>query len=467
MAVIPSPPINPTAHLAQHLPGYDAGPVIAAQEQDLQDYLNLPVQEILARLGLPPLPQVAPGDLPPGALPPGALPPGTHGGEAGAGGSGGGPMNTDSLIKPVTDALGTLGSGMFQNLDPTKIFQGIGKAFESTAQSVQQAMGSLGDVWKGASGAATGAKTGAAMANGAEVGAQATGLGGSLTTAVTDVQQAQARLVEIIDEFHAKIAAIGPNIVFPWGQAAAVEAGTQATTMTTEVMTELQGSLGAQAGVVGAIGAPVAVTAAPQMGAEMIGPMLQMATSLISPLMQVGTEALSTGVGALTQAVQTGVQTGTGLLSSLTDAAGGGADAAATPAALASSTTPIGGIGAGGGGGGIGGSGAGAATMASRSVETSPMIQKETTNALATSSLSRTPAMGGAAAGGAGVMGGGGGAGMGGAGAGQKNSGSHTSAAFLHTTDQGDEIVGDLGTVAPPVIGEADPGDPPDVELRI
>ncbi len=47
------------------------------------------------------------------------------------------------------------------------------------------------------------------------------------------------------------------------------------------------------------------------------------------------------------------------------------------------------------------------------------------------------------------------------------SSNSHTAASFLHTTDQGGEIVGDLGTAAPPVLGEADPNDPPDVELRI
>ena len=70
--------------------------------------------------------------------------------------------------------------------------------------------------------------------------------------------------------------------------------------------------------------------------------------------------------------------------------------------------------------------------------------------------------------------GGSGGAMMGGApyapmaGQGAHNSSStHSAAAFLHTTDQGGEIVGDLGTAAPPVLGEADPNEPPDVELRI
>jgi hypothetical protein len=33
--------------------------------------------------------------------------------------------------------------------------------------------------------------------------------------------------------------------------------------------------------------------------------------------------------------------------------------------------------------------------------------------------------------------------------------------------DQGDEIAGDLGSVAPPVIGQLDANEAPDVDLRI
>jgi hypothetical protein len=59
-----------------------------------------------------------------------------------------------------------------------------------------------------------------------------------------------------------------------------------------------------------------------------------------------------------------------------------------------------------------------------------------------------------------------GGAPMAGQGA-NSSSNNHTAASFLHTTDQGGEIVGDLGTAAPAVLGVADPSEPPDVELRI
>jgi len=66
-------------------------------------------------------------------------------------------------------------------------------------------------------------------------------------------------------------------------------------------------------------------------------------------------------------------------------------------------------------------------------------------------------------------MGGGGGAMGAGHGAGKAgvDGSGHSAATFLHTSDQGGEIVGDLGNVAPPVIGEIDPNDSPDIELRI
>jgi hypothetical protein len=44
---------------------------------------------------------------------------------------------------------------------------------------------------------------------------------------------------------------------------------------------------------------------------------------------------------------------------------------------------------------------------------------------------------------------------------------SHNAAAFLHTTDQGDEIVGDLGGVAPPVIGVREAVPDSDIDLTI
>ena len=358
-------------------------------------------------------------------------------------------MDPSALISPVTDALGTLGSGLFDGVDPTTMLQGISQAFQSTGTPLKQALSSVDDAWQGASGTKAAAKTTEAIANGSEVGAQSDALKGSLATAATNVGQARVRLIEIIAEFQATLAAIGPNIIFPWGWAAAIAAANKAVASTAEVMTELQSSLGAQAAQVTEAGSPVSVTAAPQLASS--SPTGSMASPLMSMAMK----------GA-----QAGIQAGTGAASAASQAAQQAATDPAVDAAGAAVGGPIpagAGAGAGGGAGGAG-VGGGAAALAPRSIASS-MVQPETASATPQSAV-RSASVG--AVGGSGAMMGGGApyGPMAGQGA-NHSSNSHTAAAFLHTSGQGGEIVGDLGTAAPPVLGEADPNESPDVELRI
>jgi hypothetical protein len=435
-AILPPAPVNPTGELAQRMPGYDTAPVIAAQEQSLQDFLNLPVREILARLGLPPSANGKPPEGEPKPEEP-------HPEDAQQQGN---PIDPMALISPVTDALSTLGPGLFQGVDPTAMFQGISQAFQSTGTSLQPALGAVDNAWQGSSGTAAATKTTSAMANGTQVASQSDALRSSLATATTNVAQARVRLIEIITEFQATLAAIGPNIIFPWGWAAAIAAANKAIASTAEVMTELQTTLGAQAAEVTATGTPVDVTAAPTAGGSPFA-------NLASPLMSMATKG-----------AQAGIQAGTGAASSASKAANqaaGETAAGTTGAAMA----PVGGgvppTGGGAGGGGAGGGGAGG-TLAARSITHSPMVQPETTP---TQSATVRASGGAAGVGGPGMMGAPM-APMAGHG-GNASSNSHTAASFLHTTDQGGEIVGDLGNAAPPVLGEADPNEPPDVELRI
>jgi hypothetical protein len=430
-ALLPSPPINPTGQLAQYMPGYDPAPVIAAQEQSLQDYLNLPVKEILDRLGLPPF---ADGKPPEEGLPP-ETPPDEPPQAS--------PMDPSALISPVTDALGTLGDGLFKDVDPTAMLQGISQVFQSTGGSMKQSLAAVDDAWQGAGGTAAAAKSAAAIANGTEVGAQSDSLKSSLTTAATNVAQARVRLIAIIAEFQATLAAIGPNIIFPWGWAAAIAAANKAIASTAEVMTELQTSLGAEAAKVTAAGTPLEITSAPQAAAA------SPTSSLAAPLMQMAMKG-----------AQAGIQAGTGAASAASQAAQQGSP---DPAAVAAGgAAPLAGKGAGGAGGGAGGGG-GAAGGAPRSIASSAMVQPETATTTTQSGLRAGSAAGGS---GGGMMGGAPYGPMAGQGA-HNSSNSHTAASFLHTTDQGGQIVGDLGTAAPPVLGEADPNEPPDVELRI
>jgi hypothetical protein len=425
---------NATAQLAQQVPGFDASAAIAAQEQGLSEYLNRPVQEILAQLGLPALPS-----LPPVAPPPDAGP--------------ANPIDPGALIKPVTDALGTLGTGMFDGLDPTQMFQGISRAFNSSATDVSSALGNLAGNWEGAGGTAAAAKTATALDNGAEVNAQAAALQSSLATATAAVQQAEARLIEIISQFVATMIAIGPSIIFPWGWAAAIAAANEAVTRATETMTELQAELAGQSEQVTATGKPVEVTEAPTAST--------LPAHLGSTAAPSSASAMSQGLSSLMdtaiQAAQTGSQTATELASQLGSLGSGAAppvDAVPIDASTAGALSAAPALGAGGGGGagaggGAAGAGLGANTLAARAVPPMPPVSAEVSRTVA---ASLPP----------GAAGYGPGMGMGGApmapmahGA-RVGSGGHSAPAFLQTTDHGDEIVGDLGTAAPPVIGETE-----------
>jgi hypothetical protein len=451
-ASTPPVPGNPTGQLAQYLPAYDPTPGIAVMEQSLGEYLSRPLREILAELDL----------LSPDAAQPPAQDPKQDPEQAPDPAGQGNPFDPSSLmglIQPVTDALGTLGSGQFGNPDPTKAFDGISNTFDDVARSLQPALGSLAQDLQGETGTAAAAKTLAALANGQEVGMQSAGLSRSLSTAAADVAQTRARLIAIIAEFQATLAAIGPNIIFPWGWAAVIAAATKAITMATEAMTELQGTLGAEAATVSAIGAPVPVTAAPQL-ASMVGPMMQM----IGPMAQAGTGLISSLTQAATQASQANEAGKPDGKPDPRAAAGGGGPMPAAAGGGGAGGAVGGGAAGGVGGGAAGGVGAGGAggAAALRQAAPLPPMQTSGTTAAATPVSAARPAMGGVPMGG-GMMG----APMAGAGHGGGANSAHTAAAYLQTSDQGGEIVGDLGTVAPPVVGEADPHDTPDIELRI
>jgi hypothetical protein len=235
-----------TAQLAPSFPGSDASSAIAGLEQGLLGSLGTPTQQTLSEL---PLQQFT-------------------------GSSGGAPANPGGLdplhlITPVINALGTLGTGQFSGTDPTQTLSGISNAVDGNSGPLQQALGSIANDWQGESGTAANAATQAALANGAQVGSQADGLGNSLSTAASSVAQARQQMIEIIDEYHAKLAAT--DLSTHAGKAAAVAAGKQANTEAAAVMQELQDNLGSQAGQVSAIGSPVGVTQAPAAGASTAG----------------------------------------------------------------------------------------------------------------------------------------------------------------------------------------------------
>jgi len=413
-----------------------------AARTDLDGYLNEPVRDIMSRFGL------AAGGAQ--ANPAGqggstnAPQPQTHhqpqsaAGDAPGGGGAGG-FDPSQMIQPVMDALGSLGSGQMDQPDPTQSFDGIGQALESAGSQVQQALSGLGDDWQGDASTAAQATAHAALADGGKVADQAATLRSSLATATAAVQTAQTRLVEIVNTFWAKIAAIGPSIIFPWGIAAAIAAATEAVTETSEVMAETQGTLAAEAAAVTTAGAPVDVTSVPGVGSgsQALSPLMQLATSVTSPVMQ----AIGSATSAASEA-----------------GSPAGAPAGPVPSADADVVGGGGGGGVAGGGGGALRGGPSATAPVARTLGAAVPVA-ETTAVQATSAKPAVAAPGvGAPMGGGAPLGHHGKAGI---------AGGHSAADFLHTSDQGGEIVGDLGTVAPPVIGEKDPLDSPNVGLQI
>lgn len=419
--------------------------VIEAQQASLADYLNQPVREILARLGItaPPAPQAPDPQEGPPPDPQASQAPGT-------------PFDPMQLIQPVTDALGTLGAGLFETLDPTTILGGITQQLNSSGQTVQQALTGAADSWDGAAATEAQSATTTALNEGARVGQQAAELSESLATVTATVGQARARLIGIISEFVATTAAIGINIIFPWGMAAAIEAANLAVSRTTEVIAETQATLGAQAAQVTAAGARVTVTPVPGAAAVAaapgssfattgvtsglmsgLGPMLQLGSTAISPVMQGVSTATSAAVSAaatqpVTNAAARRTNDGDTRDEEREKAAGGPG---------------------GGPGGGVGG------LVHSRLGPPVIAAALETTPAVAELS---TPRAGMPATGGMPMMG----APMG-HGARGATDGGHTAAQFLHTSDQGGEIVGELGTVGPSVIGERENNPKPNLELRV
>jgi ABC-type transporter Mla subunit MlaD len=224
----------------QQPPGFDPSSAIAAVEQGLLSFLGMPMQQKLDGLPLQQFPQTfAPQQSTADAA----------------------SLDPFQLIAPVVNGLGSLGNGQFSGIDPTQILSGVSNAFDGTATPLQQARGSVAHDWKGGANAAADAKAHAAVANGAQVATQADGLRENLSTSASEVAQARKQLIDIVDEFQAKMAAV--DLSTPEGKAAAIAAANEANTESAAVMKDVQGKLGTQAQQAAAIGAPVQVANAP------------------------------------------------------------------------------------------------------------------------------------------------------------------------------------------------------------
>lgn len=442
-----------------------------ALDPAIRALLDRPVNEVLAALGLPPVP-TAPEKPPQQELP--AAPKGVPEAPQVPG------FDVAGLVKPMTDLLSTFGSGSFEGLDPSAALSGASKALEQGASMGMQAISQLSSVWQGpAATAATGKGVEAATGTGlvAEQGAE---LSTAVGEAATVVGTGEAELQAIIDSFMAVISALGPSLWLPPGQAAAVAAAQEHLAHATEVVARTKSQLSGLSAQVGAAGRKVpvatppttAATAAAQAAASIIPGVVSAATGAVTAVGKLATDTVS---GAVKTAV--GVATSAGeALSGLAESATETEDDAATSTETtatddfpSAATLTGGGTGGGGSGtGGVGGLGSGVGAAATLSQPQSaapaartPLVEGGARTVPASSDVvSRggmaAPMMPMGAAGAAGARG--------------ASAGDHAVPDYLVTSDNGESVLGDLPLVGPQVVGDALPAeqyDEPDVELRL
>lgn len=444
-----------------------------ALDPAIRALLDRPVNEVLAALGLPPVP-TAPEKPPQQELP--AAPKGVPEAPQVPG------FDVAGLVKPMTDLLSTFGSGSFEGLDPSAALSGASKALEQGASMGMQAISQLSSVWQGpAATAATGKGVEAATGTGlvAEQGAE---LSTAVGEAATVVGTGEAELQAIIDSFMAVISALGPSLWLPPGQAAAVAAAQEHLAHATEVVARTKSQLSGLSAQVGAAGRKVpvatppttAATAAAQAAASIIPGVVSAATGAVTAVGKLATDTVS---GAVKTAV--GVATSAGeALSGLAESATETEDDAATstettatddfPSAATLTGGGTGGGGSGTGGVGVGGLGSGVGAAATLSQPQSaapaartPLVEGGARTVPASSDVvSRggmaAPMMPMGAAGAAGARG--------------ASAGDHAVPDYLVTSDNGESVLGDLPLVGPQVVGDALPAeqyDEPDVELRL
>lgn len=411
--------------------------------------LDQPVGEILAGLGLPPLPQLPP--LPPlPGLPP--LP----------------TIDLAMLFKPLTDLLGGFGTGDLSTagFDPSMVFEGLSKVLETSLSMSQGALEALDKLWTGQASVSAAAKTTEAGANSAALSGQGSGISFNIQAAAGIVATGLATVQAIIAATIGKVLVIGPGLLTPVGQGAAVlfanEGLAEATTAVAVTRAQLLGPTTSMT----VNGAPVAVTSAPTTATA---PTTQSPFAMASTILQAVSPVLTTAA-ELPSTLSTPVQK----MLTLQDKEipdieparmahpervddpdhTGPSPGATSPASLGGAPMP----------GGIGPMAtplgpARASMPVPGTTEPAGYVPGTATKTAVTAAPATMPASMAPMAGAAGAARG--------AGAADEH---HEIPDYLVTEDNGQQVVGEVGGVAPPVLGDDQPAAPapaPDIELRL
>ncbi|WP_280212569.1 hypothetical protein [Nocardia cyriacigeorgica] len=418
----------------------------------LAPYIDRPVNDILADMGLPPLPDLS-------AIPPlPEFPPMPV-------------IDIAALARPLTDLASSFGTGVLApppggGPDPMQVFQAVNTALNTAMQLGTSALQAVMTIWQGMGASSAAGKAADAQADSAELAAQSTNEKTVLAGAATSVAVGGAELTAIIAKYLTTMVASAPLLATPGGQMFMVAATTEALASATAVVAKTRGELLGHSGNMTQAGKKVAVTGAPK-GVDSMQQVMQL-LQMVTPLMTMA----STGAQSIGQLAAANTSL---LAPKPTD---GAQDPAEKKDGEPGKGHPGAGGGAGVGGGGVGGGGVGPVAA--------PLSPWPGTR---TAGLGAVPGavggLGAAASGEAGMAGGRsaattagtgpammpiGAAGAAGAAAGVRGAGDAGDMPnYLVSGQHGDEVVGDIEGVSLPVVGAAEQQSeaPPDKELTL
>lgn len=335
--VAPEETADPTGAMVDHAAAQEeAGRTLEQVIQDLLQgngltpLLDLPVQDVLKALNLPPLPQLPP-----------APPPSQQTSSA--------PLDIAGLIKPVLDmaaAFGTGklgggsgkgGSGNGGGSDPTQGLSAISSALQTATQMGTSALQAAMALWQGLGANAAATKSSEVQQNSTAADTQGQQVKALVADGARVVGQGVTELGGIVTRFFSAITAAGPFLWTPPGQAWAVGLATESAAEASGVVAKTKAELTEKSGEMTATGEKVPITTPPGG----IDPLMQASQILgvVTPLMGLaatGVQALSGLAGGLS----TGTQAATGAIDKGVDAVGKLVDAGAQAASQLAAANP-------------------------------------------------------------------------------------------------------------------------------
>ncbi|WP_433709529.1 hypothetical protein ACQP2U_23935 [Nocardia sp. CA-084685] len=379
---------------------------------------NQSLDQILAGLGLPPLPDFPPLPQLPG-LPP--LP----------------PLDPAALMRPITDMLGNFGTGNLGMgpINPVQFFSQVVNGLTQVMALGSTAISALSAL-QGAGTQAAVAKASQAQGNAGAVTQQAGQIHSLLLSAAAVVQTGNAELAAIATKLAAEIAVAAAT---PGGQAFIAAATAEAATEAAAVVAQVRAGLSALTSQMTVAGRPVPITPPPnpapaqlQNAAEQVPQMLEQVAQPVTQLLRQGEKAIEQQVrlrpeyhGSVAEA--RAHETGTGAIGAVAPMAfaspgGGPVGVARVPLQQVVTETPVG-------------------------PPTEAVVRASEMDAAAGAELSAEESV--ATRGGTPMMP------MGAAIGARAAETSVPAREYLVSAEHGDEVVGELGDVATPVVGGA------------